>query len=813
MKKVKKFLLISLMIFSVFALFNYNVKAEGEEEEEVIELDYTYYGTTTKVTIPKKFKTKDAEMRGAWVATVYNLDFPKQPGTNEAAIEKYKENFLNVLDTLETYNMNTIFFQVRPCNDAFYKSEINPWSQFLAGVGVDPGWDPLEWMVEETHKRGMEFQCWMNAFRLTAGSILPSDKIARHYSNSELIARKKSAINAMADNNYAKLHPEAVLMGSEDCMLILNPGDLGVQKHIVNTLKEIVENYDVDGLHFDDYFYLNASTHSETTNVNFAGGDVYDKTLTGENTLNDLPTYEDYKANPSKYDMKAGLTLGNFRRESINNIMKNIRIMIDEHNARTGKHVEYGSKPAAVWQSSSESCRDGSENASPFGSNNTCHAYASNWNLYADTKKWVESGYVDWVAPQVYYDFENREVPYADIVTWWVDVVNKVNEKRAVEGLKPIKMYVAHGIYLYDGSDIRYNNQNEIQRQLKFNQWFECIKGSALYDYTTLAKQEKPVTRAGMSILKNTWSKPVFGLPRGENNIGDAKVAETTLIKNTNGDVKVTFDKLENTKGYALYKVEKGGNLTFDVEQRIDILYEPYGEGGKATFKLPEYDANYDYYLRAVSSTNHLSTSATKIGDKIVENGAPTEVKVTFNDDKDVVMYDIVTGFVTYSTDPENDELTYDIQVSVNGVNGRYNPVDKVTFTDEGIEVMWESYITGEDCVLRVIISDGDKTTTCYSNSIVIVEDAADLPSDEPVDPVPPVEDPVDPVPPVEDPVDPVPPVEEPDQPTKPNTPETPDDNPSVKEEKSGCKKDLLIRVISSILVLTTIAVLIRKRK
>lgn len=790
MKTLKRLLFVCITLISILTLFNFNVVAE--DEEEVIELEYYYYGTDTKVTIPKTFETKEAEMRGAWVATVYNLDFPKQPGTGEDAIKKYQENFLNVLDTLESYNINTIFFQVRPCNDAFYKSEINPWSQFLAGAGVDPGWDPLEWMVEETHKRGMEFQCWMNAFRLTAGSILPSGAIARQYSNSELIARKKSAISTMADNNYAKLHPEAVLMGSEDCMLILNPGDLGVQQHIVDTLKEIVENYDVDGLHFDDYFYLNASTHSETTNVNFAGGDTYDKTLTGENTLNDLPTYEDYKANPSKYDMPKGLTLGDFRRESINNIMKNIRKMIDEHNAKTGKHVEYGSKPAAVWQSSSESCSDGAENASPLGSNNTCHAYASNWNLYADTKKWVEAGYVDWVAPQVYYDFENREVPYADIVTWWADVVTEVNKKREAEGLKPIKMYVAHGIYLYDGSSVRYNNATEIQRQLKFNQMFDCIKGSAVYDYTTLAKQEKSVTRAGMSILKSTWDTKVFSLPRGENNIGNAKVGATSLIKSTNGDLRITFDKVENAKGYALYKVEKGSQVSFDVENRIDILYAPYGEGGKVTFTMPEFDENYDYYLRCVSNTNHLSTEATKVENNVVENGAPSVVKAIFNNDLDVVMYDKVTGFVTYSTDPEGDELTYKIQVSVNGIDGRYYDVDKVSYTDEGIEVMWESYIFGSDCVLRVVVSDGDKTSTSYSNSIIIYETKEDIPTDEPGDPT--GDDPTDPDDPsVDDPTDP--------------------DIDDKKEEKSGCKKDLLINVVSGIIVMTIGLVVIRKRK
>lgn len=776
---VKKFLLCLLMILSGLVLFNNITKAE--ETEEYIELEYTYYNSQTKVKIPKNYQTKEAEMRGAWVATVYNLDFPKQPGTSEEAIKSYKENFIRVLDTLQKYNMNTIFFQVRPCNDAFYESEINPWSEFLAGIGINPGWDPLEWMVEETHKRGMEFQCWMNAFRLTAGSILPSDKIARNYSNRELIAYKKAAINIMADNNYAKLHPEAVLMGSEDCMLILNPGDLGVQKHIVATLKEIVEKYDVDGLHFDDYFYLNSSTHSEIYNTNFAGGENYDKNLVGEDTLNDLPTYEDYKANPVKYDMPKGLTLGDFRRESINNIMKNIRKMIDEHNAKTGKYVEYGSKPAAVWQSNIESCPDGSENASSDGSNNTCHAYASNWNLYADTKKWVEEGYVDWVAPQVYYDFENREVPYADIVTWWANIVDAVNEKRNLNGLKPIKMYVAHGIYHYDENNARYKNANEISRQLRFNQMFDCIKGSAVYDYSTLFTPKSAIGKAGMALFRNTWSTPVFSLPRGGNNIGNAKIGKTTLIKNSNGSFKVMFEKIKDVKGYALYRVEKGNLVSFDVENRVDIFYEPYNDGGYAKFNLSEFDENYDYYIRAISTTNHLSTEATKIGDEIVENGSPTEVKVIFNNDKDVVMYENTTGFVTYSTDPENDELTYNIQVSVNGINGRYFDVDKITYTEKGIEVEWESYIYGDDCVLRVIVSDGDKTVISYSNSITIVENEEDLPKEEPIIPTP------------------------------PSNPDIPDEK--QEEKKRGCKKELLTNFVVSISILTLGISIIRKRK
>ena len=155
---------ILTLIFTLSLLLTVCLDVHAEEKENVvIENEKVYYlNTSTPVQVPVTYVVDSSEMRGAWVATVWNNDMPKQNGTNEKAIEEYKQVFLKVLDTLESYNMNTIFFQVRPNNDAFYKSEYNDWSQFLVGRGVDPGWDPLEWMVEETHKRDMYFHCWMN---------------------------------------------------------------------------------------------------------------------------------------------------------------------------------------------------------------------------------------------------------------------------------------------------------------------------------------------------------------------------------------------------------------------------------------------------------------------------------------------------------------------------------------------------------------------------------------------------------------------------------------------------------------------------
>ena len=150
--------------------------------------------------------------------------------------------------------MNTIFFQVRPNNDAFYESEYNDWSEFLVGRGVNPGWDPLKWMIEVTHERDMYFQCWMNAFRVTVQEQFP-DNDAIAYSDDVLIAKKAEAIGNLSAKNFAKQHPEYVLMGDYDSKLILNPAEPAVHEHLLNTIGELITKYDVDGFHFDDYFY------------------------------------------------------------------------------------------------------------------------------------------------------------------------------------------------------------------------------------------------------------------------------------------------------------------------------------------------------------------------------------------------------------------------------------------------------------------------------------------------------------------------------------------------------------------------------
>lgn len=730
---MKKIVISVMALMCILLGSMIGVNAESELEQlYILGSPVHYLNKSNTVYVPKTYKEDVHEMRGVWVATVWNNDFERQKGVSENAINDWKAEYLSVLDTAERYNMNTIFFQVRPTNDAFYPSIYNDWSKFMAGAGVNPGWDPLEWMVEQTHARGMYFQCWLNAYRVTEGTVLgDSKKLACDFSTEELLQAKKSAINSLAENNFAKKHPEYVLLGEYDTKLILNPGEPAVREHIVNSIKELVTNYDIDGFHFDDYFYLNSKSSgtysSQTHNLNFAGGVEYDEALTGANTLNDLGTYRRYLANPSDFEMEAGLNLGDFRRESINLMMKNIRDFVDEYNAEHGTYVEFGSKPAAVWQSSSEYCNDSSTH--PEGSNTACGAYSSNYNLFADTKHWVEEGYVDWVAPQVYYDFANREAPYADIVEWWSELVDKVNTQRANNNQKAIRLYIAHGIYhAKDESTTRFKDYNEMVYQLKFNTKFDNISGSAVYAYSDLLNFRTETQRYVIGVnFYNLWNKNrVVPLPRGEYDASGLKVGDVNYIASSNGLVfKARFEKNEDASMYILYRVEKGQTVDpNNTDHRYTIVKNSSSTNDYVTIQVGGYSENYDYYLQAVSNNFHLSDQIEKLDvDMSKVNTAPVVNNIVVNDNKtELPAGDKMTIVFDEAVDEQNDEVTYSIDISIDGKEGPYRfNISNYQIANGKVSAVWNGLnYPDKEVVVKITVKDGEFTNTYYSQTIIL---------------------------------------------------------------------------------------------
>ena len=245
--------------------------------------------TTVKISTPAK------EIRAVWLATVGNMDWP----TDIYSIEKQKQEYINYLELFKQYNVNVVVGQIRPTADAFFASKYEPWSQYLTGTrGKNPGYDVVQFMVEEAHKRGMEFHAWLNPYRISTN------------------------INAFkpVEGEFYKEHPEWTMRYGN--LLIFRPAIPEVRQHLVNVIDEICTNYAVDGIHFDDYFYPYPD---------------------GKNELDDYADYVTYGA--SEYD-----NIEDFRRGNVNKAIE------DVHNLLVQKHpgVIFSISPYGVWRNKSK---------------------------------------------------------------------------------------------------------------------------------------------------------------------------------------------------------------------------------------------------------------------------------------------------------------------------------------------------------------------------------------------------------------------------------------------------------------------------
>ena len=286
-----------------------------------------------------------SEMRAAWISTVYNIDWPKTQ--NDQATQE--REYTQLLDNLKSVGINTVVVQVRPNGDALYKSNINPWSEYLTGTqGKDPGYDPLPFLIDEAHKRGMEFHAWFNPYRVTTSG---------------------TDLSKLAANNPARLHPDWLLeyKSGSNKALAYNPGLPEVRKHIVDSVSEVVKNYDIDGVHFDDYFYRSG--------------------------MNDDATYNQYGNGQDK---------GDWRRENVNALLREVNASIKSIKS----NVAFGVSPSGIWRNIS---------SDPTGSDTRGNeSYSSS---YADTRAWIKQGLVDYVVPQLYWPIGYSAADYSKLVS------------------------------------------------------------------------------------------------------------------------------------------------------------------------------------------------------------------------------------------------------------------------------------------------------------------------------------------------------------------------------------------------------------
>jgi uncharacterized lipoprotein YddW (UPF0748 family) len=293
------------------------------------------------------------EFRAAWIATVGNSCWPSKPGLTTA---QQKAELIALLDRAAAMKLNAVIFQVRPACDALYESKLEPWSEYLTGVqgrAPSPFYDPLAFAIAEAHKRGLELHAWFNPFR------------AHHF----------QSVSPIAASHISKTHPE--LVRNYGRYLWLDPGDPAVRDYSLRVVMDVVKRYDVDGIHFDDYFYPYHEKNSAGTEIDFPDGATW-----------------------KKYGLNSGLSRDDWRRRNVDVFMEQAYRAIKAAKP----WVKFGISPFGIWRPKNPPAISGFD------------SYAE---LYADSRKWLRAGWCDYFTPQLYWGIAPPPTSFTTLLNWW----------------------------------------------------------------------------------------------------------------------------------------------------------------------------------------------------------------------------------------------------------------------------------------------------------------------------------------------------------------------------------------------------------
>ena len=344
------------------------------------------------------------ELRGVWIATVENIDWPS---ARNLSPEQQRREYIKLLDAQQRNGINAVFVQIRPASDAFYQSSLEPWSKWLTGQqgkAPNPAYDPLPFLIEEAHARGMEFHAWFNPYRATM------DTLTRR----------------LAPTHPYRQHPEWFIRFAGK--LLYNPGLPEVRQHINRVILDVVRRYDIDGVHFDDYFYPYPEAR---------------------HTIHDEAAFARFNPN--------SLPLPDWRRQNVNLLIRDLHDSIQS----TKRWVKFGISPFGVWRN---------QTTDPNGS--ATQAFQGYDGLYADALEWVRQGWVDYLLPQLYWSTNFKVARYPVLVEWWARNANGRH------------LYIGHGAYrmLEKGrADTTWHNPRELPRQIRLNRTFPAEVGGSVF--------------------------------------------------------------------------------------------------------------------------------------------------------------------------------------------------------------------------------------------------------------------------------------------------------------------------------------------
>lgn len=437
------------------------------------------------------------EFRGVWVATVANIDWPSRQGLST---QQQKNELIKILNTHQKQGINAIMFQVRPAADAFYPNCDEPWSQYLTGTQGQcpmPFYDPLHFAIAECHKRNIEFHAWFNPYRATFDG-----------NDAKITA-----------NHITKLKPDWFFI--YEGKKLFNPGLPDVRAYILKIILNVVDSYDIDGVHFDDYFYPYI--------------------IKGQ-TLKDTETFILY--NNGIADIK------NWRRQNVDTLIHSLNDSIHAHK----NYVKFGVSPFGIWKNKAQD---------PEGSDT--RGGDSYYEIYADSRKWIKNGWVDYLNPQLYWSFTTKAAPFANLANWWGNNTYGRN------------MYIGHGAYRINTTkDASWRNPAQLGKQIAYIRQNENIHGSVFFSSKSLTKNPLGIS----DTLSNNYYKfpalpPLMPWldsipPYAPNNLQATFTPKGTLL--TWLPPPIAADK-QATYGYVVYRFASDEVVDLEYNENIKVIF------------------------------------------------------------------------------------------------------------------------------------------------------------------------------------------------------------------------------------------------
>ncbi|GII34035.1 glycoside hydrolase family 10 protein [Planotetraspora mira] len=426
------------------------------------------------------------QLRGIWIATVHNLDWPSRAGLTPA---QQRAEYVKLLDLAAKRRFNAVFLQVRPASDALYSSSLEPWSQYLTGTaGKNPGWDPLPFLIQEAHKRGMEFHAWFNPYR--AGDTTDLSKLPA--------------------NHPARLHPNWVV--KHEGKLYYNPGLPQVRDWVTKVVKDVTRRYDVDGIHFDDYFYPYPGQGTQ-----FA----------------DSAAFKTYGK---------GMKLADWRRDNVNKLIAQVSKAV--HTEKP--YVKFGVSPFGIWRNKSE--------VSSGSNTKGMSAYSS---IYADAKAWIKARSVDYLIPQIYWPRGYAIADYNVLVPWWANAVKGTG----------VDLYIGQALYQVGTKTIpAWAKPDELPSHLAVNQKYPEVKGDVFFNASQLRTNPLSVMDR---LVKEYYTRPAL-LPLIKGMSTKAPAAPSGLKHNGR---TLAWAAQSGARSYGIYRVDSAGTCaTADGRNLIAVV-------------------------------------------------------------------------------------------------------------------------------------------------------------------------------------------------------------------------------------------------